>query len=1037
MLVDQVFEAWLYSDPLTALNDKNYPYAEGINITEGILNVNITSGTDIYEGPQQQIDSGQFTIVTRNPALDPKINANLKYNSTIKFYDPRGGEFFRGYVTDVQVEYQREDNPIITITGTDIFGAMQRVVIDQDTHDAIMALSTGPTWNGLTFSEFIPYMLDFTEKYLDVNSFQPGAQSYGFWFTGSDSFAEQPLGQLAYSPAKYIPQVGETYLEILNKYAQTNLSSFKAKSEFGYDYIEVTPFVKFDPDFWAPQEDPIVIYTNYDFSSNPANDKSYQSILLDNGYNRVINQIDISNEYRNVVAGELESTTESFTRTSAESIEDYAISKASISTIFPLDNPLPNPTWATRHSESIFQVVQFPGQEIQQITFDNARAQMIEDNFTYSDYQINQIVRIKHQINNSETIDRIYDIAGINHDISPDNWSMTFTLKPSKQELAHIYQGAYPTLEMNATSGSTTFSFTATLVDFDPETIFNVYWVLSAVDANEIRAMYPYARTGNMFKDGEPRTGFTQTWDFDDDGILAPYSFDGDSTFDNPLDNRFGGYGPGNWNVYAYIWLTNGYFVVLQQPLVVGTPVVEADFGWTQNLTNNFGQVFFTDTSVNHETGEPDSYLWDFGDGTTSTERNPVKVYDPDPGETTYTVSLTVFAYGPGNTKVYDTHTETVTLVQPTMTADFTWTANYQTVTFTNTSTNVGFEEPDAYLWDFGDGTTSTEKNPVHVFPVTDINTPQSFSVTLTTRNIWEQTDSNTQTVTTTALNKTGTYPVRYIKLRIDPYTNPGTTPLSFAITPQFYQLKARTSNTLENLTNSAQLVNFTDNYIPTVQFVTVSGGSPQESLGMGGYLTRQSSNTLAMGCGSFSSQPFSPVKTVRMELVLEIPTAGQHLINDIIMKATTLFKDGVLRPSSFYPKIYVDVATTIGGYTPNPAGTYGPPTLNGDWVNIGYFKFTGGNVATADYTMTALRPLPMNIPYFLYTFNDKTASFTSVETADSYAWTFGDGTTSTLKDPVKTYAAYGTYNVTLAVTNGGVVTRTTTEPVIVEPPVL
>jgi PKD repeat protein len=55
------------------------------------------------------------------------------------------------------------------------------------------------------------------------------------------------------------------------------------------------------------------------------------------------------------------------------------------------------------------------------------------------------------------------------------------------------------------------------------------------------------------------------------------------------------------------------------------------------------------------------------------------------------------------------------------------------------------------------------------------------------------------------------------------------------------------------------------------------------------------------------------------------------------------------------------------------------------------------------------------------------------LETADSYAWTFGDGTTSTLKDPVKTYASYGTYTVTLAVTNGGVVTRTTTEPVIVQ----
>jgi PKD repeat protein len=82
---------------------------------------------------------------------------------------------------------------------------------------------------------------------------------------------------------------------------------------------------------------------------------------------------------------------------------------------------------------------------------------------------------------------------------------------------------------------------------------------------------------------------------------------------------------------------------------------------------------------------------------------------------------------------------------------------------------------------------------------------------------------------------------------------------------------------------------------------------------------------------------------------------------------------------------------------------------------------------------MTAIRPMPPTIPYFKYTFNNTTVSFTSVETADSYAWTFGDGTTSTVKNPVKTYASKGTYTVSLAVTNGGVVTRTTTEPVIVE----
>ena len=82
---------------------------------------------------------------------------------------------------------------------------------------------------------------------------------------------------------------------------------------------------------------------------------------------------------------------------------------------------------------------------------------------------------------------------------------------------------------------------------------------------------------------------------------------------------------------------------------------------------------------------------------------------------------------------------------------------------------------------------------------------------------------------------------------------------------------------------------------------------------------------------------------------------------------------------------------------------------------------------------MDAIRPLPLNIPYFYYTVNNQTVTFTSIETADSYAWDFGDGTTSTLKDPVKQYSAKGTYTVTLEVTNDDVVTRTTTEPVIIK----
>lgn len=48
---------------------------------------------------------------------------------------------------------------------------------------------------------------------------------------------------------------------------------------------------------------------------------------------------------------------------------------------------------------------------------------------------------------------------------------------------------------------------------------------------------------------------------------------------------------------------------------------------------------------------------------------------------------------------------------EPQPTATFTYVAEGREVTFTNTSTNA-----TTFEWDFGDGTTSTERNPVHTY---------------------------------------------------------------------------------------------------------------------------------------------------------------------------------------------------------------------------------------------------------------------------------------------------------------------------------
>ncbi|WAC39428.1 PKD domain-containing protein [Pedobacter sp. SL55] len=64
-------------------------------------------------------------------------------------------------------------------------------------------------------------------------------------------------------------------------------------------------------------------------------------------------------------------------------------------------------------------------------------------------------------------------------------------------------------------------------------------------------------------------------------------------------------------------------------------------------------------------------------------------------------------------------------------------------VTFANTSTNG-----ESYLWEFGDGQTSTEQNPTHTFKADFGNITQEFKVKLTvTNNACQRVTSNEQTI--------------------------------------------------------------------------------------------------------------------------------------------------------------------------------------------------------------------------------------------------------------------------------------------------
>ena len=111
----------------------------------------------------------------------------------------------------------------------------------------------------------------------------------------------------------------------------------------------------------------------------------------------------------------------------------------------------------------------------------------------------------------------------------------------------------------------------------------------------------------------------------------------------------------------------------------------------------NYLIINFVDTSSNAE-----SWYWDFGDGSSSTVQNPAHVYSHS---STYRVCLSVT-----NTCGQSVLCDSIFVLFPTQSC-FSSAINDLTVKFTNL-----MDELENIEWNFGDGQSSTLRNPVHAY---------------------------------------------------------------------------------------------------------------------------------------------------------------------------------------------------------------------------------------------------------------------------------------------------------------------------------
>ena len=150
---------------------------------------------------------------------------------------------------------------------------------------------------------------------------------------------------------------------------------------------------------------------------------------------------------------------------------------------------------------------------------------------------------------------------------------------------------------------------------------------------------------------------------------------------------------------------------------------VDAQFTYNQLCTS--GTVQFTDVSTETGWGNITDWLWDFGDGSpTSILQNPSHTYVPG---FSYTVELTIT-----DASGCHDHKFITIYIYPLPTVSFTFNPNNvcSSVPIIFTSTVTG-ATPLSYLWNFGDGNTSTQINPNHTYNAFGNNT-STYTVTLT-----------------------------------------------------------------------------------------------------------------------------------------------------------------------------------------------------------------------------------------------------------------------------------------------------------------
>lgn len=383
-------------------------------------------------------------------------------------------------------------------------------------------------------------------------------------------------------------------------------------------------------------------------------------------------------------------------------------------------------------------------------------------------------------------------------------------------------------------------------------------------------------------------------------------------------------------------------------------------------------------TFQNNSSPPPSSSLWDFGDGTTSSQINPTKTYLAGG---TYQVKL-INNYG----NCIDSIKKSVIVnTQPPV----NFSANDSTSCKAPFTVQFSDLSPSAstWLWDFGDGSpTSNVKNPSHTY-----NSVGLFSVTLTIT--LPGGCSNTIT--------------KYQYIKISPATVAiANAPIGGCIPFTFQPIA--------NIQSVDSVVSYAWNLgAPGAIYSTQN---PTHTYTSAGNYTIQLTITTQNGCVETVNIPNGVLTGTHPSVNFSFTpnnSCASTPINFTDLSTTT--------PGAIVKWLW-DFGDSLISTTQNPSHIYADTGL----LNV---KLVVSNNGCTD---SLSKPIQVKPPVAKFGYkivdcnNKRQVTFLDSSLTNaiygpiSYQWDFGDGSpTSALTAPTHLYGALGTYNVTLTVTNG------------------